>query len=151
MRNDLLYVYNKCMHKLILIKLQSWCALISLFLIQSLQMTAVLQWILIDFSILNYSIKIDAIFFFFHFSIEIARDAYHEQDGYEVVGGIISPVHDSYRKPDLVTGVHRCAMVKISLQSSDWIRLSDWECNEQTEWTRTRFSLQYHQVSRTMI
>lgn len=82
-------------------------------------------------------------------SIEVARDAFHENDKYEVVGGIISPVHDSYRKPDLVGGVHRCAMVKISLQSSDWIRLSDWECNEQTEWTRTRLSLQYHQVSRT--
>lgn len=79
---------------------------------------------------------------------EVARDAFHENADYEVVGGIISPVHDSYRKPDLVTGVHRCAMVKISLQSSDWIRLSDWECNEQTEWTRTRFSLQYHQVGR---
>lgn len=37
-------------------------------------------------------------------------------------------------------------MVKILLQTSDWIRLSDWECNEQTEWTRTRSSLQYHQV-----
>lgn len=82
------------------------------------------------------------------FLAEIARDAFHEHDEYEVVGGIISPVHDSYRKLDLVAGSHRCAMVKISLQSSDWIRLSDWECCEQTEWTRTRFSLQYHQVSR---
>lgn len=86
--------------------------------------------------------------FIFIPSTEVARDAFHENAEYEVVGGIISPVHDAYRKPDLVTGVHRCAMVKISLQSSDWIRLSDWECNEQTEWTRTRFSLQYHQVGR---
>lgn len=38
-------------------------------------------------------------------------------------------------------------MVKISIQSSDWIRLSDWECNEQTDWIRTRSSLDYHQVS----
>lgn len=64
-----------------------------------------------------------------------------------MIGGIISPVHDSYGKPDLVAGSHRCAMVKISIQTSDWIRLSDWECNEQTEWTRTRASLDYHQVS----
>lgn len=78
--------------------------------------------------------------------VEIARDEFQEKSGYEVIGGIISPVHDSYRKPDLVTGHHRCAMVKISLQTSDWIRLSDWECNEQTDWTRTRMSLQYHQV-----
>lgn len=58
----------------------------------------------------------------------------------------MSPVHDSYRKPELALGKHRCAMVKISLQTSDWIRLSDWECNEQSDWTRTRISLQYHQV-----
>lgn len=78
---------------------------------------------------------------------EIARDEFQEKSRYEVIGGIISPVHDSYRKPDLVRGHHRCVMVKISLQTSDWIRLSDWECNEQTDWTRTRMSLQYHQVS----
>lgn len=78
--------------------------------------------------------------------LEIARDDFRERDGAEVIGGIISPVHDMYRKPDLAGGLHRCAMVKISLQSSDWIRLSDWECSEQTDWTRTRISLQYHQV-----
>lgn len=76
---------------------------------------------------------------------EIARDVFHEHDEYEVVGGIISPVHDSYRKPDLVAAVHRCAMINTAIQSSDWIRLSDWECNEQTQWTRTRILLQYHQ------
>lgn len=79
-------------------------------------------------------------------SLEIARDDFRERDEYEVIGGIISPVHDSYRKPELALGQHRCAMVKISLQTSDWIRLSDWECNEQSDWTRTRVSLQYHQV-----
>lgn len=78
--------------------------------------------------------------------IEIARDDFRERDEYEVIGGVISPVHDSYQKPDLALGKHRCAMIKISLQSSDWIRLSDWECSEQTDWTRTRISLQYHQV-----
>ncbi|XP_031616618.1 nicotinamide/nicotinic acid mononucleotide adenylyltransferase 3 isoform X2 [Contarinia nasturtii] len=76
---------------------------------------------------------------------EIARDEFREREEYEVIGGIMSPVHDSYRKPDLVAGLHRCAMVKISIQSSEWIRLSDWECNEQTDWTRTRCVLQYHQ------
>lgn len=90
--------------------------------------------------------RTNLLFVWFFFS-EIARDEFLEQPGYEVIGGIISPVHDSYKKPDLVNGLHRCAMVKISLQTSDWIRLSDWECNEQTDWTRTRTSLQYHQVS----
>lgn len=77
---------------------------------------------------------------------EIARDDFNQREECEVIGGIISPVHDSYRKPDLVASHHRCAMVKISLQTSDWIRLSDWECNEQKDWTRTLCSLQYHQV-----
>ncbi|XP_055313314.1 nicotinamide/nicotinic acid mononucleotide adenylyltransferase 3-like isoform X2 [Sitodiplosis mosellana] len=76
---------------------------------------------------------------------EIARDHFRERAEYEVIGGIISPVHDSYGKPELALGKDRCAMVKISLQTSDWIRLSDWECNEQSDWTRTRISLQYHQ------
>lgn len=78
---------------------------------------------------------------------EIARDAFHEHDGYEVVGGIISPVHDSYRKqkPDLVAAAHRCAMANLSVQSSDWIRVSEWECNERTQWTSTRNLLRYHQ------
>lgn len=66
---------------------------------------------------------------------------------YEVIGGIISPVHDLYNKNGLVAARHRCTMVKLSLQTSDWIRLSDWECLDQDEWTRTRVSLQYHQVS----
>ena len=36
-------------------------------------------------------------------------------------------------------------MVKIALRTSDWIRLSDWE-TQREEWTRTRLTLQYHQV-----
>lgn len=42
-------------------------------------------------------------------------------------------------------------MAKLALQTSDWIRLSDWECIDQEEWTRTRVSLQYHQVSLTLL
>jgi nicotinamide mononucleotide adenylyltransferase len=64
---------------------------------------------------------------------------------HHVVGGIVSPVHDSYGKKGLVSATHRLAMTKIGLQSSDWIRLSDWEC-QQDGWTPTRKSLEYHQV-----
>lgn len=63
----------------------------------------------------------------------------------QVVGGIVSPVHDSYAKKGLVSATHRCAMIKIGLKTSDWIHLSDWE-TQQEEWTRTRQVLQYHQV-----
>lgn len=78
---------------------------------------------------------------------EIARDYFRELGTHTVVGGIVSPVHDSYGKNGLVAGKHRCAMVKLALKSSEWIRMSDWECNYQDNWTTTRQSLQYHQVS----
>ncbi|XP_055636860.1 nicotinamide/nicotinic acid mononucleotide adenylyltransferase 3 isoform X2 [Toxorhynchites rutilus septentrionalis] len=80
-----------------------------------------------------------------HFRMfEIARDHFNEMGTGQVVGGIVSPVHDSYGKKGLISATHRCNMLKIALQTSDWIRLSEWE-TQQEEWTRTRLSLQYHQ------
>ncbi|XP_053662862.1 uncharacterized protein LOC128711994 [Anopheles marshallii] len=80
-----------------------------------------------------------------HFRMfEIARDHIQQMGQGQVVGGIVSPVHDSYAKKGLVSATHRCAMIKIGLKSSDWIHLSDWE-TQQEEWTRTRQVLQYHQ------
>uniref|UniRef100_A0A182K166 Cytidyltransferase-like domain-containing protein n=1 Tax=Anopheles christyi TaxID=43041 RepID=A0A182K166_9DIPT len=76
--------------------------------------------------------------------VEIARDHIQQMGLGQVVGGIVSPVHDSYAKNGLVSATHRCAMIKIGLKSSDWIHLSDWE-TQQEEWTRTRQVLQYHQ------
>lgn len=35
-------------------------------------------------------------------------------------------------------------MLKMALASSTWIRISDWEC-QQEAWTRTKSTLQYHQ------
>lgn len=63
---------------------------------------------------------------------------------HEVIGGIVSPVHDAYGKKGLVAQTHRLEMVRLALKSSDWIRLSDWECR-QSEWSRTRNTLQFHQ------
>lgn len=63
---------------------------------------------------------------------------------HKVVGGIISPTHDSYGKKGLAPSLDRCAMVKLALQSSSWIRLSDWEVH-QPQWVRTQAVLQYHQ------
>lgn len=77
--------------------------------------------------------------------LELARDHLVEM-GYNVLGGIVSPVHDSYAKVGLVAAKHRTTMIKLALQSSDWIRMSDWECNEQDKWTKTIQSLKYHQV-----
>lgn len=75
---------------------------------------------------------------------EIARDHFRHMGSHNVIGGIMSPVSDAYKKNGLVSSVHRCNMIRLGLQSSDWIRLSDWEAR-QDGWTRTRKSLQYHQ------
>ncbi|KAH0557890.1 uncharacterized protein LOC123271185 [Cotesia glomerata] len=75
---------------------------------------------------------------------EIARDHLHRMGTHMVVGGVMSPVHDSYAKKDLVVAEHRCAMLKLALQNNDWIRVSTWE-TRQNCWTRTRASLKHHQ------
>ncbi|XP_034659911.1 nicotinamide/nicotinic acid mononucleotide adenylyltransferase 3 isoform X1 [Drosophila subobscura] len=75
---------------------------------------------------------------------EIARDHFEMQGTHKVVGGIISPTHDSYAKKGLASSLDRCAMVKLAVQSSNWIRLSDWEVH-QNQWMRTQSVLQYHQ------
>lgn len=36
-------------------------------------------------------------------------------------------------------------MLRLALKTSDWIRVSDWECSQES-WSRTRQVLQYHQV-----
>lgn len=75
---------------------------------------------------------------------EIARDHLDRTGQYKVIGGIASPVHDKYGKKDLAPASHRCGMVRLALQTSGWIHLSDWEC-KQEGWTPTRQVLQYHQ------
>ncbi|XP_047525897.1 nicotinamide/nicotinic acid mononucleotide adenylyltransferase 3 isoform X4 [Pieris napi] len=75
---------------------------------------------------------------------EIAKDYIHSLGLGVIVGGIVSPVHDAYGKKDLVAANHRIAMLKLALRSSGWIKVSEWE-TQQTGWTRTRASMQYHQ------
>uniref|UniRef100_A0A0A9WRE7 Nicotinamide-nucleotide adenylyltransferase n=2 Tax=Lygus hesperus TaxID=30085 RepID=A0A0A9WRE7_LYGHE len=75
---------------------------------------------------------------------ELARDHLNRLGRYQVIGGIISPVHDNYGKKELISSTHRVALIRLALQDSDWIFLSDWEVN-QSSWVRTRQVLQYHQ------
>ncbi|KAK9886112.1 hypothetical protein WA026_014899 [Henosepilachna vigintioctopunctata] len=56
----------------------------------------------------------------------------------------MSPVHDAYAKNGLESAAHRKEMVKLAVKTSDWIKLSDWECNQES-WSRTRQVLNYHQ------
>jgi len=75
---------------------------------------------------------------------ELARDYLHRMNICEVVEGIISPVHESYKKKDLIPSNHRCNMVRQALSSSDWIRLNTWEC-EQDGWLETINVMNHHQ------
>ncbi|KAG5670066.1 hypothetical protein PVAND_000352 [Polypedilum vanderplanki] len=75
---------------------------------------------------------------------EIANDHFTQLGTTEVVGGIVSPVHDLYGKKGLASQTHRIAMLKLALKTSNWIRVSEWE-TQQEGWTRTRNTLQYHQ------
>uniref|UniRef100_A0A8D8UGU2 Nicotinamide-nucleotide adenylyltransferase n=1 Tax=Cacopsylla melanoneura TaxID=428564 RepID=A0A8D8UGU2_9HEMI len=74
---------------------------------------------------------------------ELARDHLCKL-GYNVCGGIMSPVHDKYGKKDLVSSLHRCEMVRLALENSSWIKVSDWEA-KQLDWTRTRVALDHHE------
>ncbi|NXC20556.1 NMNA2 adenylyltransferase, partial [Corythaeola cristata] len=52
---------------------------------------------------------------------ERARDYLHKTGRFIVIGGIVSPVHDSYGKTGLVSSRHRLTMCQLAVQSSDWI------------------------------
>ena len=56
--------------------------------------------------------------------------------GRKVVKGIISPVNDNYKKPELISSEHRVAMCKEAVKTSDWIVVDDWE-SKQEKYVRT--------------
>ncbi|XP_027701036.1 nicotinamide/nicotinic acid mononucleotide adenylyltransferase 3 [Vombatus ursinus] len=74
---------------------------------------------------------------------EVARDHLHQTGMYQVIEGIISPVNDKYGKKDLAAAKHRVAMVQLALQTSNWIRVDQWE-SEQKEWIETVQVLRHH-------
>ena len=53
-------------------------------------------------------------------------------------GGVISPVHDGYKKSSLISCEHRLAMARLAVTRADsWVRVSDWEMRQEG-WSRTR-------------
>ncbi|GAB1285543.1 Nicotinamide/nicotinic acid mononucleotide adenylyltransferase 2 [Apodemus speciosus] len=101
---------------------------------------------------------------------ERARDYLHKTGRFIVIGGIVSPVHDSYGKQDhcqtwlsgynqrtscppqpascsqrggLVSSRHRLIMCQLAVQNSDWIRVDPWECYQDT-WQTTCSVLEHH-------
>ncbi|KAF6727592.1 Nicotinamide/nicotinic acid mononucleotide adenylyltransferase 3 [Oryzias melastigma] len=74
---------------------------------------------------------------------ELARDHLHGTGQYQVVGGIVSPVSDSYGKQGLALAKHRIAMAKLALQTSSWVTVDEWE-SQQPDWTETVETMRYH-------
>ena len=56
--------------------------------------------------------------------IEVARDWCGDDGRFSVVGGLISPVHDSYKKykPTVADGHHRIKMCNLAVQDSAWLK-----------------------------
>ncbi|XP_076461440.1 nicotinamide/nicotinic acid mononucleotide adenylyltransferase 3-like isoform X2 [Babylonia areolata] len=77
---------------------------------------------------------------------ELGRDALNKTGRFKVVGGIISPVSDSYKKKDLAPAKDRCNMLRQALKTSDWVKLDSWEC-EQPTWLETEKVLRHHQAA----
>ncbi|KAF3823345.1 hypothetical protein GH733_010781 [Mirounga leonina] len=67
----------------------------------------------------------------------------HKTGRFIVIGGIVSPVHDSYGKQGLVSSRHRLIMCQLAVQNSDWIRVDPWECYQDT-WQTTCSVLEHH-------
>ena len=67
---------------------------------------------------------------------ELAKDSLLKK-GIEVVGGVISPVHDAYPKKSLIESSHRIKMVELAVENYAFVKCSRWE-TQQNEWTRTR-------------
>jgi len=65
---------------------------------------------------------------------------------WEVVGGIVSPVHDAYGKASLVPAPHRLAMARLATADSPWVAVADWELR-QPGWTPTRRVLAAYQAA----
>lgn len=68
---------------------------------------------------------------------ELARNyLQYDTKQFNIIGGYLSPVHDSYGKSSLIDSSHRYTMCHIALESHKWLNVSDIEI-EQVQWTPT--------------
>ena len=52
-------------------------------------------------------------------------------------GGVISPVHDGYKKSSLISSEHRLEMSRLAVSRADsWVKVSDWEVKQACNWIR---------------
>lgn len=76
--------------------------------------------------------------------LELAKHQLERDGKQQVIGGILSPTHDRYGKNELLSAHHRCRMIELAVERSPWLRLSRWECDEQSEWSRLLTVLHHH-------
>lgn len=53
------------------------------------------------------------------------------QEGYDVLGGYMSPVHDAYNKKGLAPAHHRVAMCQLAADTSSLIMVDSWEAAQE--------------------
>jgi len=68
---------------------------------------------------------------------EVARDALAKR-GWDVVGGYVSPVNDSYEKKTLIPSKYRIEMCKLAAETSDMIMVDEWEAKQPAYVTTIR-------------
>ncbi|ODA82350.1 hypothetical protein RJ55_00857 [Drechmeria coniospora] len=62
----------------------------------------------------------------------MARD-HSRNEGFEVVGGYLSPVSDAYKKKGLAPAVHRIRMCELATENtSKWLMVDPWEAESPT-------------------
>ncbi|KAM5377307.1 hypothetical protein ACJZ2D_005126 [Fusarium nematophilum] len=61
----------------------------------------------------------------------IARD-HARNEGFEVVGGYLSPVSDAYQKKGLAPANHRIEMCRLATENSKWLMVDPWEAESPT-------------------
>jgi len=59
-----------------------------------------------------------------------------EINGFHVVAGYMSPVHQEYGKKALAPMKHRMSMLEAATDNSEWLMMDPWEC-QQPGWTPT--------------
>jgi nicotinate (nicotinamide) nucleotide adenylyltransferase len=60
----------------------------------------------------------------------MARDALHDKERFQVVGGFLSPVSDEYQKTGLAPAADRIAMCRLAIRDSDWVEVDDYESKQ---------------------
>jgi len=81
---------------------------------------------------------------------ELARDHFRtHQPLSTVLGGVISPTHDAYKKSSLISSSHRLSMARLAVSLCEGsVAVSDWEVMQEG-WSRTRLVLdEYTRIAR---